>query len=284
MRISTPCRESDMILVKKWYFYLTFLGACSLLILLGVIFYFTMSEGDVLSMLQIKYHAENAVFVSIVFVLCVAVLYLVMIRKSVRVFRELEKISQLSHQGRYYSGDFTRRLGKLGDRIDHLFLELNNLNEAKSLKIGVISETNRFLLQHCELRLCIVDVKGAVQYCSSRFVEGLRATMNDVLGKNIADLVQDLRFEERLREIEREHGSLSAGRVTVRMGEQTFEAVLELIPVYDTRGRLELVLCTVEKEGILSEVAQKAERMQEQVSKAKKRFTDVLTRKRKNSG
>jgi transcriptional regulator with PAS, ATPase and Fis domain len=271
-----------MILVKKWHFYLTFLASCSLLVLLGAIYYFTMSGGDALSMLQIKYHAENAVFLSIVFTLCIAVLYLVMVRKSVRVFRELEKISQLSHQGRYYSGDFTRRLGKLGDRIDHLFLELNSLNEAKSLKIGVTSETNRFLLQHCELRLCIVNVEGVVQYCSSRFVEVLRVTMKEVLGKNMADLVEDLRFEERLREVEREHGSLSAGRVTLRMGEQTFEAVLELIPVFDTKGRLELVICTAEKEGILSEVAQKAERVQEQVSKAKKRFTDVLTRKRKN--
>jgi len=272
-----------MILVKKSLFYLTLILTCSLLILLGVIFYVAMNRGDIFGVLQIKYHAENAVFVSVVCVLCVIILYLIMGRKSVHVLRELDKISQLSRQGRYYSGEYTKRLGKLGERIDHLFVELNRLNEAKSLKIGVISEVNRFLLKHCELRLCITDVQGVVQYCSDRFANGFGVEKEEILGKNIVDFVDDLRFEELMREIERKREGLSAGKVHFRVKEAALEAVLELFPVQNNRGELELILCTAEKESVLSEVAQKAEQVQAHVSRAGKRFTEVLRRKKKRS-
>jgi transcriptional regulator with PAS, ATPase and Fis domain len=270
-----------MILVKKWYFHLTFFVTCSLLILLGVIFYFSMSREDILNMLQIKFHAENAVFISIVFVLCVSILYIAMVRKSVKVLQELDKISQLSRQGRYYSEDFTRRLGKLGDRIDHLFLELNSLNEAKSLKIGVLSEVNRFLLEHCELRLCVVDIQGTIQQCSRRYADAFDLGMHDLRGKQITSMVRDLSFEELIRELSRRREGMSAGKRRFTVGEKSFEAVLELFPVSNANNELGLVICTAEREGILSDISQRAEQVQVQVSRVGKRFTDALKRKKK---
>ncbi len=270
-----------MVLIKKAFFYLTFFLTCSLLILLGVENYLTMSGGGVAGVLQVKYQAENAVFISIIAVLIVAVLYLIMGRKNVQVFRELDKISQLSRQGRYYSGDYMRRLGKLGERINTLFFELNRMNEAKSLKIGVLSGVNRFLLEHCELRLCINDVQGTIQYCSKRFADGLGSGMNEFQGKNIVDIVRGLPFEELIRDIGRKREGLSAGKVHLESGEKYFDAMLELFPVLNAKNELDLVICTAERESVLSDMAQKAEQVQVQVSRVGKRFKNVLKGKKK---
>ncbi len=270
-----------MILIKKALFYLAFFLTCTLLILLGAANYLTMSGGGVSGVLQVKYQAENAVFISIVAVLVVAVLYLIMGRRNIQVFRELDKISQLSRQGRYYSGDYMRRLGELGERIDTLFLELKRMNEVKSLKIGVLSGMNRFLLEHCELRLCITDVQGTIQHCSKRFADGFDLGMNDFPGKNLVDIVRDLPFEELMREIERKREGLPGGKFRFQQDEKYFDAVLELFPVINVKNELELIVCTAEKEGILSDMAQKAEQVQAKVSKVGKRFTYVLKRKKK---
>ena len=270
-----------MILIKKTLFYLTFFLTCSLLILLGLTCYLTMSRGYVLEMHQIKYYSENAVFVSIVSVLVVAVLYLIMGRRGIRVLRELDKIAQLSRQGRYFSGEYMKRLGTLGERIDRLFFELNRLNEAKSLKIGVLSGVNCFLLEHCELHMCVTDVQGTIQHCSKKFSDRFGLGMNDLIGRSVVDIVQKLSFEELLREIERKREGTSAGRLRFEEGEKPFEAVLDLFPVLNARGELELVICTAENEGMLSDVAEKAEQVQTQVSRVGKRFTNALKRKKK---
>ena len=49
----------------------------------------------------------------------------------------------------------------------------------------------------------------------------------------------------------------------------------------NARSELELVICTAEKEGMLSDVAEKAEQVQRQVSKVGQRLTEVLKRRKK---
>ncbi len=57
--------------------------------------------------------------------------------------------------------------------------------------------------------------------------------------------------------------------------------MLELFPVLNAKNELELVICTAELESVLSDMAQKVEQVQVQVSRVGKRFTNVLKRKKK---
>jgi hypothetical protein len=270
-----------MILVKKTLFYFTLFLVCALLLLVGIAGHLAVMKGEFLEILQAKFHAETVIFISILSVVCAAVFFLIMVRRSVQVFRELDKIARLSRQGRYYSGDYMKRLGKLGGRIDNLFFELNRLNDAKSRKIFVQSRINRFLLDHCELRLLIIDLQGMVQHCSRRFAEQFNLRMDEIAGKRITEIVEGLRFDELVREAERRREGISAGKVTVKMGDQNYQAVLDLFPVLTDKNDLENFICTAEKEGILSEVPQRAEQVQAQVSRARRRFSDMFKKKRK---
>ena len=270
-----------MILVKKSHLYFTFLLTCALLILIGVADFIPINRSIIPEVMQSKYRAENTFFLSIVAVIVVAVLYFILSRKSLQVFRELDKASQLSRQGRYYSEDYMHRLGGLGERIDNLFFQINQMNEAKSLKISALSGVNRFLLEHCELRLCVTDIQGTIQHCSNKFAKSLKLGMNDFPGKNIIDIVSDITFEELMLEIERKREGVRAGKRRFQLGDAYFDGVLEIFPVINTKNTLELVICTAEKEGLLSEMGQKSDAMQDHVSKVGKRITNVLKIKRK---
>ena len=94
--------------------------------------------------------------------------------------------------------------------------------------------------------------------------------MNDFLGRNVVDISQKLSFEELLSGIERKREGASAGRLWFKEGEKSFEAVLDLFPVLKARSEFELVICTAEREGMLSDVGVKAEQVQTQVSKVGK--------------
>jgi hypothetical protein len=105
--------------------------------------------------------------------------------------------------------------------------------------------------------------------------------MNDFLGRSVVDISQKLSFEELLSGIERKREGASAGRLRFEEGKKSFEAVLDLFPVLKARSELEFVICTAEREGILSDVGVKAEQVQTQVSKVGKRLTKVLKRRKK---
>jgi hypothetical protein len=271
-----------MILIKKSHLYLTFILTCTLLMLLGIIDFIPMSRSLVPEAMQAKYHAENIFFISIISVIVVAVVYFVLMRKSVRVFRELDKVTQLSRQGRYFSEDYMHRLGGLGERIENLYFEINRLNEAKSLKISALSGVNRFLLEHCELRLCVTDIQGVIQHCSKKFATSLKLGMNDIQGRNIIDIVSDITFEELMREIERKREGVGAGKNRFKLGEAYFDGVLEIFPVVNANNALELVICTAEKEGILDEIVLKSDAMKDQVPQVGKRIKNALKIRKKN--
>jgi hypothetical protein len=105
--------------------------------------------------------------------------------------------------------------------------------------------------------------------------------MNDFPGKNIIDIVSDIKFEELIREIERKREGVRAGKRRFQLGDAYFDGVLEIFPVINAKNLLELVICTAEKEGLLAEMGQKSDAMQDRVSKVGKRLTNALKIKKR---
>jgi hypothetical protein len=175
-----------MLLIKKWYFTFTLILCCGMVLLLGITGYSAVNSKAVYSPGQVKFHAENCIFISILAVIVVMVLFFIAGRRSTNVLRELDKVRELSRLGKYYTSDYLKKLGSLGERIDLLFQELNKLNEMMSLRISALSNLQQFFLESSRLKLLITDIQGTIQGGSRTFLLAIEQEKNQVLGKNLA--------------------------------------------------------------------------------------------------
>jgi hypothetical protein len=250
-----------MLLVKKGLFVFTLLAGCALLLLVGVTGYRALIEKVVYTPQQLKYYAENAVFVSFLSVFMLFILFFVTWRKSVQVYNELDKIAQLSRYGKYYTGDFVKKLGKLGVKIDRLFFELNTLNDMKSLRISALSNLNQFLLENVHLKIFVTDIQGMVQSCSGKFVEEIALFRDRVLGKHISSLILELNFTEVTTELERNRTPIERPDLSIRVEGRQFASSVEFIPIFNVKNQLSEIVCVCERESILVELSKKTEQL-----------------------
>ena len=268
-----------MLLVKKGYFYLTLVVCCTLILLLGIAGYTAISNRSLFTFSAIKYHSENCIFIAILSVIVVLTLFFLMNRKSVKVLRELDKIAEISRYGKYYTGDYLKKLGSLGERIDHLFLELNSLNEMKSLRISALSKREQFLLENVPLKLMVIDVRGSLQGASRVLLEAIEQERSQIVGKNIEAFLKNVKFSDVIKDMENNRGVVMRKNIVVHAGEKSFESTIEFIPIFNVKNQLSDIICISEKETILTELSKKAEKIVK-ISTARRRITDFLKPKK----
>jgi hypothetical protein len=207
------------------------------------------------------------------------IVFLLIIRRSIHVLNELDKITQLSKHGRYYSGDSLKRLGTLGDKIDNLFLELNRLNDMKSIKISTLSNVNQFFLENIHLKLVITDVQGTILHCSGDFIEYMSIDKSFIISKPISSLIENFDFQEIITDIGKTRRPVLKQSLKLNMGNKSLAGSVEFFPIYNIRTELSNIICISEKETVLTELSKKADQIIG-VSKAQKKLTDLFKRKK----
>jgi transcriptional regulator with PAS, ATPase and Fis domain len=265
-----------MILVKRIPLYTAFLVIGLIIILLGVINYLKLTSIETFDIRLVKYYAENMIFMSIVSVIILISAVFIIHRGGVRVLREIDKATEISRSGRYYSIEYTKKLGKLGDKINRLFLELNTLNDMKSLKISSISNINAFLMDNTDLHVLILDIEGTIQSCSKRLLEKLNVKAQDIKGKSFTEVITDPDFQQIVKELERNRSSVSTEKSILSLGEGRFQIYAVFYPIFNIRNELSNIVCIIEKEALLSSISRKAE----QISKAPKKIAGILKKSR----
>jgi hypothetical protein len=266
-----------MILVKRVVFYGVFFIIGALIIMLGVVNYLRLADIEAYNILLIKFYAENLLYLSIVSVIILLVSVLIIHRGGTRVLKEIDKVTELSGYGRYYSEEHMKKLGRLGEKINRLFLELNRLNDMKSFKISSVSNLNVFFLDNTHLHLFITDIEGTIQSCSRILLDKLKIAVQDMRGKNFSDVIKDLDFNELVLELQRSHTAVTREKVLLTAAEKSFQSQFVFYPILNVKNELSNIVCVSEKETLLASISKKAE----QISIAQKKITNNFKKDRK---
>ena len=192
-----------MILVRKAVLYAAFFIMALMMLVPGAAFYLGVDGTGTAGSDAVKYNAENMVYLGIVGIVVLLLLLLLIHRGGVKVLKAIDKVSELSGYGRYFSGDYMRKLGRLGEKINRLFGELNSLNEMKSLKISAVSGLVAFFLENASLHCFILDIQGTVGSVSRPFAEKLKIGPAVMIGRNMTDIMKELDFTDLKAELER---------------------------------------------------------------------------------
>jgi len=264
-----------MILVKRVVLYVAFFIMAIMMIVPGAVYYFRLEGSDALGNDLIKYNVENMVYLGIVGVVVLLVLLLLIHRGGVRVLKAIDKVSELSGYGRYYSGEYMRKLGRLGEKINRLFGELNSLNEMKSLKISAVSNLVSFFLENAALHCFIVDIQGTIVSVSKRFAEKLRIDGHEVIGHSLTDMIKEFDFVAVKAELERNRTAVSKKGLMTGTGGTTLQGQLTFYPVFNAKNELSNIVGVSEKETLIEGITKKAD----QIRVAQKRITGIFKKR-----
>jgi PAS domain-containing protein len=267
-----------MLLIKKGYFSFAIITSCALVLLLGITGYSAVKGRGAYTTTQLKFYSENCIYISILAIIVILTIFFLISRKSLKVLRELDKIAEISRYGKYYTGDHLKKLGTLGEKIDHLFFELNRLNEMKSLRISTLSNIQQFFLESIHLKLLITDMQGTIQYASRALLHIFEQESAQIIGKNISSLVQEIQFSELVADMELNRRPVMQENLTVKVGENSFTSGMEYIPIFNVKNQLSEIICISEKETILAELSKRAEQIV-RITRARKKITDFFKKK-----
>jgi len=235
-----------VIQIRRVLFIVLLLLSCAAVLFLGIRDYVLIGGSAELASAEIKLRAESVLYLSIVFSLFQLLVFGVVLLRSRKIFRELDKISDMTRYGNFSIANSLRRLGPLGEKIGQLNQRLTDLNEMKGLRISSLAAVNTFLLNNSRLALMILDITGKVTKISPRCRERLKLEEKEVVGRHISEFVPDLNFQTAVTRIEKQH-------IELEMSE--LKESPTLYPVFNRRGELSDLICILGKEEIVTGIS-----------------------------
>lgn len=168
-----------------------------------------------------------------------------------------------------------RKLGRLGEKINRLFGELNSLNEMKSLKISAVSNLVSFFLENAFLHCFIADIRGTIGSVSKRFAEKLKTDGHEVIGHSLTDMIKELDFAELKTEMERNWIAVSKKGLMLVTSDTTLQGQVTFYPVFNARNELSNIVGVSEKETLIEGITKKAD----QIKVAQKRIAGIFRKR-----
>ena len=229
-----------MILVRKFLLIITLLTALGFIITTGVYCYLSVNDIVNLPAEARKLLAENILFLSILFSVAVLVFILFLFLRSKAIVSELDKIGTLLRKGNFNPNESFKRLGPIGQNIQKIYRNLEELNEGKSKRISSLNAILSFFMSNTEMELFIIDITGKIENVSAAYVNKNEQTDVFYTGKNIEELINDMPVQEILSELEDKRSP-----VKKKINKDQFI----FIPVFNMNYEMALVLCILgEKE------------------------------------
>lgn len=223
-----------MILVPRRYMVLLLALSAGLLLAGGIYGYLAAQTDRLAAPDGGRFFGETLLFVSIVSTLSVSAVFLLVFRRSVRVFRELDKLVELTRLGHRSPEESLRRMGPLGERLEELYRGVNDLSHRKSIRISSLSGLVKFFLANVRLPVLILDVTGRVTAESRVYLERTGTRSEGPESVTAERLVPGLSFPEVLRELQRSHAP----------AERDYGAVhLTFVPIFNRAGEISDVIC-----------------------------------------
>jgi len=239
-----------MVIIRRIYLGLLFSFCLLAIVGLGLQCYYFFIQLNPRDQLSIKYYAENLLFVAAALAVILILLFLWILSRSVSVYHELDKIADLAQTGNYAFGKQAGKLGTLGRYIISISAHLKQLNEMKSYKLSAQASLIKFLMDNTRLKLILFNAHGNIDDWSPVFLQEFDLDENDLRGKTIENLVDELNLPLLLSEMKMAKRFGIRKNISFTPGGLIYNRFLVFYPVFDLRNELSVGLMSVEDEEI----------------------------------
>jgi PAS domain-containing protein len=241
-----------MIIVKRWALFLLMAVSIALVAAIGIRGYTIVGSASGYTWQQSKLQAETFVYLAIVSSIVFVLVYGAVLLRSRNLYRELDRLIELTRFGSISIDDTLKKTGKLGEKIRLIYHQLNELNEKRSLKISALSRINDFLLNNIDLSCLLLDANGKITEASRRYLENRDVPRAEVVGKSLETVMEEVSFAEISQKLERERG----------MVELDTKEPVGFLPIFNRIGELSQAICVLGKQKLyVGAVSDKVERV-----------------------
>jgi PAS domain-containing protein len=239
--------------------------SCAAVLFFGIRDYLLLSDSAVFSPPELKIRAETVLYLSIVFSAGILLFFFLVLLRSRNIYRELDKIGDMTRYGNFSIEGSLGRIGPLGEKILQLNQRLVELNAMKSLRISSLAAINSFLLNNSRLALVVTDVTGKITNVSNRCLERLKKEKGELVGRHLTAVIPELDFQSVAARIEKQRGELELSDM---------KDTPTLYPVFNSKYELSNIICVLGREEIVSKMARRVEERARPTS----RVTDLMRR------
>ena len=246
-----------MFLISKYRIYFLFIFVIIVFIAFGIYSYLAFTRIDIEDALSLKYFAENFLYYTIILIIMTIIIFLTTILKSKNIYRELDKVVDLSRQGKYCSGDQLKKLGKLGGKIIDINSQLNSLNEMKSLKISSLSNTVNFMLDKSNLSVFMLDAQGLIIKVSRKLLGDLQIEEKDILNKFAENILDNFNYSNVINDLKKSKYVVLKSPLITESTDVKNDVNVVIFPIFNYRNDISNCACVLVSEETFQQLAQR---------------------------
>lgn len=232
-----------MFLITKMRISLLYIFAILAIAFIGVYGYLFFSNFKTGDALTLKYFTENFIYFVIILLVVLTGIFIASLMKSRNIYRELDKIIELSRQGKYSSGMQLKKLGRLGEKIIEINRKLNDLNEMKSLKISSLSCMLNFILDKVDMPIFILDAQGMVTKVSQYLLEQMDVPEKDLINKYAENLFDKFTFSPVLQELRKSKFVMVQTPLILDSFDEPIDVNIIIFPVMNYKNEISNCVC-----------------------------------------
>jgi len=246
-----------MFLISKYRIYFLFIFVIIVFIAFGINSYLAFSRIDIKNALSLKYFAENFLYYTIILLIITIIIFTTTVLKSKNIYKELDKVVELSRQGKYFSGDQLKKLGKLGGKIIDINSQLNSLNEMKSLKISSLSNTVNFMLDKSNLSVLVLDAQGLISKVSRQLLKDLQIEEKDILNQFAENILDNFNYSNVVSKLKKSKYVVLKSPLIIEAPDVKNNVNVVIFPIFNYRNDISNCACVLVSEETFQELAQR---------------------------
>lgn len=250
-----------MLLIKKSAIIFTWIFTQATILAMSIYGYLMLSKINKENNLGIKYLAENYIYYSMIILVLLLCTFSVMFYFSYRVFNLLDKISKLSKDGNVNIEIYIKKLGVLGEKINNIISNINDLNLKKSVKISSLSKLNEFLVENFNLNMLLLDFRGIINFSSKEILKNLKVTKDYFVGKDISEIVSTIDFEELYTSMGQSKKYVF--KENISFDDEKYKGDLILIPIINQSMNISNIVCLFENKNLIDKITNTTEQITE---------------------
>ncbi len=246
-----------MYLLKSKYLYILLFVTVGVLLGFSIWGYFTLMNNGGYQSYEMKYFAECFIFSALLLITIVCSFFILILHKSINIYKDLDKIHELFDQGNYYTQNSFKKLGTLGIKILRINSHLITLNDIKSKKISSDSKIINFLLGQSIQELLIVKNNGIIKKGSKVFFEKNNISEDEIIDVSIDSIVEQFEFINIFTDLNNGQNIALKKRIYFKNNiENGVVKYLIFIPIFNIANDLSYTICTFVSEEKFNEFNQ----------------------------
>ncbi|MBI9097847.1 MAG: hypothetical protein JEY91_05195 [Spirochaetaceae bacterium] len=189
-----------MIIITLKRFFISFsiiLIITAFLIFLGM----NLQEGE---LIQVRIDTQNILFWGIIAFLLQIGIAITLLFNNQSIINNLKRVSRIGDYSHIQARKILGKMGPLGQEIELMMQEQNNLVVLRSNRISALNNLVRMLCIGYSEPILITDVNGDILSISTTFSEKIKKEGSEISWKKLSDLRPDIPLTEVLNHLEKQ--------------------------------------------------------------------------------